>query len=130
MKKGIGHGLFQFIVLGTPADEDGSADLRYVLSVAKSLAEHIEAFDPEALDEARRIYGDSVGLTLCQTPEEAIEGAEALCIVTEWKNFWSPDFMLLKAKLADSVIFDGRNLYDPKLLKQMGIQYYGIGRLY
>ncbi|MGZ8227969.1 MAG: UDP binding domain-containing protein, partial [Methylococcaceae bacterium] len=81
------------------------------------------------VDEAKRLYGDKPGLTLVHTAEEALHGADALCVVTEWKNFWSPDFELLKNTLKDAVIFDGRNLYQPELLKKLGLTYYGIGRL-
>jgi UDPglucose 6-dehydrogenase len=88
----------------------------------------IQAFDPEAMEEAKRIYGDKEGLNLVETSEAALQGADALIVVTEWKNFWSPDFEHLKNTLKDSVIFDGRNLYQPDSLKKLGITYYGIGR--
>ena len=65
---------------------------------------------------------------LVKTAEDALQGANALIVVTEWKNFWSPDFNLIKNTLKDAVIFDGRNLYQPELLKKQGIVYYGIGR--
>jgi UDPglucose 6-dehydrogenase len=88
----------------------------------------IQAFDPEAMDEAKRIYGNKSGLTLAGSADAALQGADALIVVTEWKNFWSPDFEHLKNTLKDSVIFDGRNLYQPDSLKKLGITYYGIGR--
>lgn len=94
------------------------------------LAAHakVQAYDPEAQQEMRRVYGDKQGLSLCNTQDEALEHADALCIVTEWKNFWSPDFDAIKHKLRDTVIFDGRNLYQPAQLKSKNIQYYCIGR--
>ncbi len=88
----------------------------------------VRAFDPEARDEARRIYGQRPELTLCETPEEALRGADALVVVTEWSLFRSPDFELIHASLRHPVIFDGRNLYDPGALAKMGFIYYAIGR--
>ena len=73
----------------------------------------VRAYDPEAMDEAARIYADQQGLTLCESAYDALEGADALVIVTEWQEFRSPDFDELKSTLTDPVIFDGRNLYDP-----------------
>ncbi len=78
--------------------------------------------------ETQRIYGDKKGLTLVKSAEDALTGADALIIVTEWKNFWSPDFELMKNTLKDKVVFDGRNLYQPDLMEKMGFQYYSIGR--
>lgn len=88
----------------------------------------VRAFDPEAADEARRIYGERDGLVLVERPYEALEGADALVIVTEWKAFRSPDFARVKSLLATPVIVDGRNLYDPAAVEEAGIAYYGIGR--
>jgi UDPglucose 6-dehydrogenase len=80
------------------------------------------------MDEARRIFGARDDLTLCASAEEAVQGADALAVVTEWKLFRSPDFVRLKAQLADAVMFDGRNLYAPEDVEAAGIAYYGIGR--
>jgi UDPglucose 6-dehydrogenase len=88
----------------------------------------VRAYDPVAMDEARHIYGDKAGLEYCETADDALEGADALAIVTEWKNFWSPDFNNLATQLADKVIFDGRNLYDPASVKPFGLRYFAIGR--
>jgi UDPglucose 6-dehydrogenase len=88
----------------------------------------VRAYDPEAMKETRRLYPDSNGLTLCKTALEAVSGADALAIVTEWQEFRSPDFPILRQELADAVIFDGRNLYDPRMVESMGLSYYGIGR--
>ncbi|HEY4092018.1 MAG TPA: UDP-glucose/GDP-mannose dehydrogenase family protein [Luteibacter sp.] len=88
----------------------------------------VRAFDPEAADETRRIYGERADLTLVERPYQALEGADALVIVTEWKAFRSPDFARVKSLLGTPVIFDGRNLYDPALVEEAGIAYYGIGR--
>jgi UDPglucose 6-dehydrogenase len=109
-------------------DDMREAPSRVILESLINAGATVRAFDPEAMAEAKRIYGDKPGLTLVETAEEALQGAYALIVVTEWKNFWSPDFELLKNTLKDAVIFDGRNLYQPALLKKLGIVYYGIGR--
>ena len=88
----------------------------------------VRAYDPEAMDEARRIYPEEDRLTLCDSAYETLEGADALAIVTEWQEFRSPDFQQLKESLADSTVFDGRNLYDPLVVEALGLQYYAIGR--
>ena len=81
-----------------------------------------------AAEEARRIIGERDDLLLCDHPEEALDGADALAIVTEWKMFRSPDFDRIKAALKDPVIFDGRNIYDPAFLASNGFTYYAVGR--
>ena len=88
----------------------------------------VRAFDPEAMDETRRIYGDREGLVLCDSDYAAAEGADALVIVTEWKQFRSADFKRLQRMVKDRVIFDGRNLYPPQQVEEAGLAYYGIGR--
>ncbi|MDF4003365.1 UDP-glucose/GDP-mannose dehydrogenase family protein [Luteibacter sp. PPL552] len=88
----------------------------------------VRAFDPEAAGEARRLYGERDDLQLVERPYQALEGADALVIVTEWKAFRSPDFTRVKSLLSTPVIFDGRNLYDPATVEEAGIAYYGIGR--
>ncbi|CAN5402439.1 UDP-glucose/GDP-mannose dehydrogenase family protein [soil metagenome] len=88
----------------------------------------VQAFDPVAISEARRIYGDRADLMYCQDPEAALLNADALVVVTEWKVFSSPDFAMIKSTLKEPVIFDGRNLYDPTYVKNLGLHYYGIGR--
>ena len=109
-------------------DDMRDAPSRVILEALINAGATVRAFDPEAMQEAKRIYGDKPGLVLVDTAEEALEEANALIVVTEWKNFWSPDFDLIKTTLKDAVIFDGRNLYQPELLKKQGITYYGIGR--
>jgi UDPglucose 6-dehydrogenase len=88
----------------------------------------VRAYDPVAMTEARRIFGERSDLTLCASMEEAVAGADALAIVTEWQEFRSPDFDAIRAALSSAVIFDGRNLYDPQLMARFGFTYYGIGR--
>jgi UDPglucose 6-dehydrogenase len=88
----------------------------------------VRAYDPEAMDETRRIYPEQHGLTLCDSAAEALQGADALSILTEWQEFRSPNFDSIAATLSDKVIFDGRNLYEPATVEGHGIQYYAIGR--
>jgi len=80
------------------------------------------------LHEAQRIFGDKAGLVLCEKQVDVLNQADALVIVTEWKQFRSPDFEQLSQQLKDKVIFDGRNMYEPKVVKQAGLDYYAIGR--
>jgi UDPglucose 6-dehydrogenase len=86
------------------------------------------AYDPAAMPEARRVFGDDPRIAYAQSPIAATEGADALAIVTEWKEFRSPDFDALKARLRQPVIFDGRNLYEPALVRAAGFEYFPIGR--
>lgn len=90
----------------------------------------IRAHDPEAIDEASRIFGERIGkeITLFNKRYEAIEGADALIIMTEWNAFREPDFLLIKESLKQPAIFDGRNLFDPARMKKLEIDYYSIGR--
>ena len=88
----------------------------------------VRAYDPEAMHEARRIYPDQEGFELCETAYGALDGAHALAIITEWQEFRSPDFLLLKQKLKDGVVVDGRNLYEPDSVENVGLKYYAIGR--
>jgi UDPglucose 6-dehydrogenase len=88
----------------------------------------VRAFDPVAMDECRRIYGERNDLQLCKNGAETLEGADALVIVTEWHEFRSPDFDDIKKVLRSPVVFDGRNLYDPAQMSAAGFSYYAIGR--
>ena len=88
----------------------------------------VTAYDPVAMHETQRIYGDDARLRFADSPMAALEDADALVIVTEWKEFRSPDFAAIKAALKNPLIIDGRNLYDPKLVRGLGIEYFAIGR--
>jgi len=88
----------------------------------------VRAYDPVAMPECRRLYGERPDLMLCKSAPETLEGADALAIVTEWKEFRSPDFDAIKRALRTPVIFDGRNLYEPAHMEQLGFSYYAIGR--
>ena len=109
-------------------DDMREASSRVLMEALWEAGARVRAYDPEAMEETRRIYGEREGLQLCRSSDETLEGADALAIVTEWQEFRSPNFDLIKDRLSDAVIFDGRNLYDPAFLEGMQIQYYGIGR--
>ena len=89
----------------------------------------IRAYDPVATHEAQRILGENPRISYATTPMAALDGADALAIVTEWKEFRSPDCAAIKAKLKTPVIFDGRNLYDPATPRKAELEYFAIGRL-
>ena len=88
----------------------------------------VAAYDPAAMHEAQRVLGNEPRVRYAQSPNDALEGADALVIVTEWKEFRSPDFELIKERLKQPLILDGRNLYDPALVRGMGFDYLAIGR--
>lgn len=109
-------------------DDMREAPSRIVLESLCAAGAAVRVYDPEALAEARRLYGDKTGLIYCESPEAALHQADALVIVTEWKQFRSPDFNDLAQQLKDRVIFDGRNMYEPALVRRFGLDYYAIGR--
>jgi UDPglucose 6-dehydrogenase len=109
-------------------DDVREATSRVVMEGLWKRGARVQAYDPEAMEEIQRIYGSRDDLRLCGTKEAALEGADALIICTEWKHFWAPDFDQLHDKLGDRAIFDGRNIYDPQKIKELGFDYYGIGR--
>lgn len=88
----------------------------------------VSAYDPVAMAESKRIYGDEPRLSYAKSAMDALDGADALAIVTEWKEFRVPNFESLKAALNTPAIFDGRNLYSPEFMREQGIEYYAIGR--
>jgi UDPglucose 6-dehydrogenase len=89
----------------------------------------VSAFDPVAMTEARHVYANEKNVAFAAGALEALEGADALVIMTEWKQFRSPDFAAVKRALRSPVVFDGRNLYEPSVVKGHGLEYYPIGRL-
>jgi UDPglucose 6-dehydrogenase len=88
----------------------------------------IVAYDPVAIEEAKRVFGAVPRLSYASSPAEAAEGSDALVVVTEWQEFRSPDFASLKRRLRTPLVFDGRNLYDPAQVRAAGLEYFGIGR--
>jgi UDPglucose 6-dehydrogenase len=109
-------------------DDMREAPSRVLMEALWKAGAIIQAYDPEAMDEAQRIYGTRDDLRLMGTKESALQGADALIICTEWQSFRAPDFDMIKSRLKQPVIFDGRNLYDPERLNSRGFTYYGIGR--
>ena len=104
------------------------APSRVLIDALLAAEVRVQAYDPVAMPEARRQMGERAGLRFCASMEEALAGADALAIVTEWQEFRSPDFDEIRAALSTPVVFDGRNLYDPALMQRFGFTYYGIGR--
>jgi UDPglucose 6-dehydrogenase len=101
------------------------------LTIVRELARRgasIAAYDPVAMEAAARAFGGERWISYAKTPMAALEGADALVVVTEWKEFRSPDFDAIRGKLKERLVFDGRNLYDPPLVRAAGLEYYAIGR--
>jgi len=109
-------------------DDMREASSRVLIDELIKAGATITAYDPVAMDEGKRIFKDEKNLTFADTQDEALKNADALIIVTEWTEFRSPDFALIKASLKSPMIFDGRNLYDPKAVRALGLNYYPIGR--
>ena len=109
-------------------DDMREASSRRLMELLWEAGAKVRAFDPEAREEAQRLYGDRDDLVLCEHAMDALQGADVLAVVTEWKAFRSPDFRAIRATLAVPAIFDGRNLYDPLVVEEAGLAYYGIGR--
>jgi UDPglucose 6-dehydrogenase len=109
-------------------DDMREASSRVLMESLWTAGAKVRAYDPIAMPECLRIYGNRPDLTLCKTGLEALQGADALAIVTEWQEFRSPDFEYIKTTLRTPVIFDGRNLYDPDQMARAGFSYYAIGR--
>ena len=109
-------------------DDMREASSRRLMELLWDAGAKVRAFDPEAREEAQRLYGDRDDLVLCGDAMDALQGADVLAVVTEWKAFRSPDFRAIRAALAVPAIFDGRNLYDPLVVEEAGLAYYGIGR--
>jgi UDPglucose 6-dehydrogenase len=109
-------------------DDMREAPSRVLIDELISRGARVRAYDPVAMEEARRIFADEARISFMATPMDALDGADALAIVTEWKEFRSPDFDAIKDKLLHPVIFDGRNLYDPAQVREAGIEYHAIGR--
>ncbi|CAG0951293.1 UDPglucose 6-dehydrogenase [Burkholderiales bacterium] len=109
-------------------DDMREAPSRVILTELAQRGASIVAYDPVAMDEARRCLGEVPWLRYAESPLQALDGADALVIATEWQEFRSPDFDRLAASLSERLIFDGRNLYDPAQVRAAGIEYHAIGR--
>jgi UDPglucose 6-dehydrogenase len=109
-------------------DDMREAPARVLMEALWAAGATVQAYDPEAMEETQRIYGTRDDLSLCGTKESTLKGADALVIVTEWQAFRAPDFDLIKQQLAQPLVFDGRNLFDPKRMAKKGFTYYSVGR--
>jgi len=109
-------------------DDMREASSRRLMEQLWSAGARVRAFDPVAAEEAERLYGERADLELVENRMDAVEGADALVIVTEWSEFRSPDFAALSTQLGAAVIFDGRNLFDPAQVTAAGLTYVSIGR--
>lgn len=122
----------RFAIWGV-AYKPGSSDIRHAPAIALIEAllpqgAEVVLYDPEALDNARHHFADRAGVHYAESAMEALQQADALMVVTEWKPFWSPDFEQMKRQMKQPLIFDGRNLYSPTRMKALGFTYYGVGR--
>jgi UDPglucose 6-dehydrogenase len=109
-------------------DDMREAPSRVLMEALWQAGAKVQAYDPAAMEETQHIYGLQPLLQLCGTKEAALNNADALVIMTEWRQFKAPDFEFLKNTLLQPVIFDGRNLFDPVRMKEKGFTYKGIGR--
>ena len=109
-------------------DDMREAPSRVIIAELFRRGATVTAYDPVAMPEARRVFGEDARLVYAERPMQALDDADALLIVTEWKEFRSPDFDVIKAKLKSGIIFDGRNIFDPALPKKAGLTYLSIGR--
>jgi UDPglucose 6-dehydrogenase len=109
-------------------DDMREAPSRVLMEALWAAGAHVRAFDPQAMDETARIYGARDDLELVSDRYRAVDGADALVICTEWKQFRAADFARLRALLATPVVVDGRNLYEPRALREAGLMYYAVGR--
>ena len=109
-------------------DDMREASSRTLMEAIWEAGGKVRAYDPVAMNEARRLYGDREDLILCDSADHALEGSDVLMVVTEWSEFRSPDFERIRRVLRQPVVFDGRNLYDPEQVTSLGVSYYSIGR--
>ena len=109
-------------------DDMREAPSRVVINGLLARGASITAYDPVAMDEARKIFANEPAVRFATSTVGALDGADALIIVTEWKEFRSPDFDDMKKRLKSPVVFDGRNLYDPVVMREAGIEYFSMGR--
>jgi len=108
-------------------DDMREAPSRALIETLWAAGARVQAYDPEAMGTARALYGERDDFILCDSRDDAVVGADALIICTDWRQFKSPDFALLRHALQQPVIFDGRNIYDPVRINAEGFTYYGIG---
>ena len=115
------------------AFKPGTDDLReapslVIIDELLRLGARVQAFDPVAMPKLKSLWGERVGFELMQNPMQVAKDASALLVVTEWREFRSPDFAELRAAMRQPIIIDGRNLFDPVLMEEAGFEYVGVGR--
>jgi len=109
-------------------DDMREAPSRVIIEELLARGARVTAHDPQAIEAARRIFAGLQGLDFVEQPMDALEGADALIVVTEWKAYRTPDFERMRRLLRQPLVFDGRNLYEPALMQAMGLEHIGIGR--
>jgi len=109
-------------------DDMREAPALIIIKSLLSLGARIKAYDPVAMPEARKVLGDNPAITLCANEYEALMDADAMLLITEWRQFRYPDFSRMKSMMKQPVIYDGRNQYDPRQVRELGFSYYAIGR--
>jgi UDPglucose 6-dehydrogenase len=109
-------------------DDMREAPSRVVINGLLARGASVTAYDPVAMEEAKKIFAREPGVRFATSTVSALDGADALIIVTEWKEFRSPDFDDMKKRLKSPVVFDGRNLYEPAVMREAGIEYFSMGR--
>ena len=122
------HFAFWGLAFKPDTDDMREAPSRTMMEALWRLGATVAAYDPAAIEETRRIYGQRADLRLADSPMDALQGADALLIVTEWKAFRSPNFDTMKSLLKSPIVFDGRNLYEPAAMRAQGFEYFSIGR--
>ena len=110
-------------------DDMREAPARVIMEELWKRGAKVQAYDPEAMDECRRIYGDRADLKLVETRDDALPHADALIVVTEWKSFRAANLDRVKSFLNEPIVFDGRNIYDPEDMRERGFEYFSIGRV-
>jgi UDPglucose 6-dehydrogenase len=109
-------------------DDMREAPALTLINVLLAAGASVRAYDPKAIPQAKKLVGERPGLTFCNRSYDAAEGADALVLVTEWNEFREPDFDRIKGLMRRPAIFDGRNIFNPKYLREKGFHYEGIGR--
>jgi UDPglucose 6-dehydrogenase len=109
-------------------DDMREAPSRVLMEALWAEGAKVQAYDPAAMEEAQHLYGNKAGLLLAGTKEAALNNADVLVIMTEWRQFKAPNLDVIKQALKSPAIFDGRNLFEPSRMKERGIDYFGIGR--
>jgi len=109
-------------------DDMREAPAREVIAALSARGATVAAYDPVAMTEAKRVLGANAAVTYAADPMAALAGADALIVATEWKEFRSPDFEAIRSALREPLVFDGRNLYEPALVRAAGLEYFAIGR--